>query len=93
MLASFTFGVQSKPLKPLSEQDIVDKTLQDVAQVHNQTVGYLKSILVQSVVKKWGDDPYARSAVMFGMPYHVKHHCLLNSEFNIILDCLVYTAS
>ena len=71
MLASFTMGVKSLQIRALSDQEILERTLKDVAKIHTQSVGYLKSILVKSVVKKWGDDPYARSAVMLGMPYHV----------------------
>ena len=83
MLASFAMGIHSERFRAMTDQEIADEAIRNVAQIHDKPETYLKSILVKSVVKKFGDDPYAGAALLLPYPYHV---ILL---FNIISQTLI----
>ena len=85
MVASYTWGIDADRFDGLSDDDIVDQVLEDLSDVHDRDLEFLKKNLREGVVKRWANDPYTLGAFAMFAPYQVRFCFLL-----IFIYYLVY---
>ncbi len=72
LLASYSWGGNSRRLQGMSDEDIVEECVEAVAKVHGKDKMDVKRELIRGVVKNWGEDPYSQGAFVFAKPHHVR---------------------
>ena len=76
LLASYTWGGNSKALQAMTDQEVVDQCLEEVALAHRKPLEEIRRHFVRGVVKHWGLDRYSKGGFLFSQAYHVCRHTL-----------------
>ncbi|XP_062872585.1 L-amino-acid oxidase [Trichomycterus rosablanca] len=66
LLASYTFSDEAALLQAMSDEDLIEKMLNDLVIIHGERI---RQLCTGGVVKKWGLDPYSLGAFAFYTPY------------------------
>ncbi|XP_030017940.1 L-amino-acid oxidase-like [Sphaeramia orbicularis] len=67
LLASYTWGDDSHLFTGVSDEDLKEMALRDLAKIHGE---HVKSLCTGVVVKRWSADPYSLGAFALFGPYH-----------------------
>ncbi len=71
LLASYAKGASSAELSALSDDDLVEECLQQVARIHRLDYRHVRREFVGAAVKHWIKDPWAMGAFVLAKPYEV----------------------
>uniref|UniRef100_A0A8C9XJU3 Amine oxidase domain-containing protein n=1 Tax=Sander lucioperca TaxID=283035 RepID=A0A8C9XJU3_SANLU len=66
LLASYTWSDESLPFLGLSDEDLKELALRDLAKIHGE---YVKSLCTGVLVKRWSADPHSLGAFALFTPY------------------------
>ncbi|KAM9299326.1 uncharacterized protein PAF06_016378 [Gastrophryne carolinensis] len=85
ILVSYTIDDESMFFLPLSNDEIMDVVLEDLAAIHNRPKEELKALCPKLVLKKWSLDKYSMGAFAFLAPYQYTnfHEYLVQPEGKI----------
>ncbi|KAL8212894.1 UNVERIFIED_CONTAM: hypothetical protein K2H54_059476 [Gekko kuhli] len=69
ILASYTLHDDADFFHSLSEEQCINVVMDDVAEVHNVSKDYLKSVCTKHVIQRWGLDKFSMGAFAYPTPY------------------------
>eukprot|EP00094_Tigriopus_californicus_P013497 TCALIF_13055-PA protein Name:"Similar to L-amino-acid oxidase (Siganus canaliculatus)" AED:0.03 eAED:0.03 QI:30/0.85/0.75/1/1/1/8/23/553 len=69
LLASYTWGTDSLKLIGMSDDDVIEKCLEALAQIHHQDLTFIKEQFLRGVVKHWSLDPFTLGAFAQFAPF------------------------
>ena len=70
-MASYTWGKDADRFDGLSSEEVIEKTVEDMAAIHGQTVDFIKKNLRDGVVKQWANDQFTLGGFAMFAPYQV----------------------
>ncbi|XP_054833330.1 L-amino-acid oxidase-like [Eublepharis macularius] len=73
ILASYTMHEDADFFVPLSEEKCVDVAMDDLAEVHQVSKEYLKSVCTKHVIQKWALDKFSMAAFSSPTTYQFSH--------------------
>ncbi|XP_048213142.1 L-amino-acid oxidase-like [Perognathus longimembris pacificus] len=69
ILASYTLDDDSAFFAAMDHRRVVDVVFDDLAAIHDRPIEELRALCPYSMVKHWGQDPYAMGGFAFFTPY------------------------
>ncbi|XP_054834667.1 L-amino-acid oxidase-like [Eublepharis macularius] len=73
LLVSYTWNDDADFFVPLSEEKCIDVVMDDLAEVHQVSKEYLKSICTKHVIQRWALDKFSMAAFASPTPYQFSH--------------------
>lgn len=77
-MASYTWGTDSLKLIGMSNDDVIQKCLEALAQIHQRELSFIKEQFLRGVVKHWSLDPFTLGAFAQFAPYEVRSFQFFN---------------
>ena len=69
ILASYTWGSDADRHSGMSDDDVIDECLKDIAKIHQRTMEYVKQQYHSGIVQRWGIDQSTLGAFAMFSPY------------------------
>uniref|UniRef100_A0A8C8RQY9 Amine oxidase n=1 Tax=Pelusios castaneus TaxID=367368 RepID=A0A8C8RQY9_9SAUR len=69
IVASYTWNDDAEFFLPLSEKKCIEVVLEDLAEIHNLPMEYIRSVCDQHVIQKWSLDRHSMGAFASFTPY------------------------
>lgn len=90
LLASYTFSDEAAVFQGMSDEDLIERMLNDLVIIHGERI---RQLCTGGVVKKWGLDPYSLGAFAIYTPYqHTDYTSALSQNENRIYFAGEHTA-
>ncbi|XP_062977724.1 L-amino-acid oxidase-like [Elgaria multicarinata webbii] len=74
LLASYTWNGDANFYVPLTDEKCIDVVMGDLAEIHQVSKNYLRTVCGKHVVKKWALDQYSVGAYSIFTPYQFTHY-------------------
>ena len=94
LLASYSWGRDADRHSGMSEDDVINECLKDLAKIHNRSFNFVKKQFRSGAVKRWGVDENTLGAfAMFGPYQYLELESVLKARDGPIIFAGEYTAS
>lgn len=94
LLASYTFGKDANRYSGMSDDNVIDECLRDIAKIHQRSLEYVKQQFHSGAIKRWGVDENTLGAFTMFDPYqHLELEPVLKAREGPIIFAGEHTAS
>uniref|UniRef100_A0A8D2LBM1 Amine oxidase n=1 Tax=Varanus komodoensis TaxID=61221 RepID=A0A8D2LBM1_VARKO len=73
LLVSYTWNDDADFFVPLSDEKCIDVVMDDLAEIHQVSKNYLRSVCTRHVIQKWALDKFSMGAFASPTPYQFSH--------------------
>ncbi|XP_060094759.1 L-amino-acid oxidase-like [Heteronotia binoei] len=73
LLVSYTWHDDANFFVPLTDEKCIDVVMDDLAEVHQVTKDYLRSVCTKHVIQRWALDKFSMAAFASPTPYQINH--------------------